>query len=501
MEQALDRGVLPEALAGRTQRALDDHYRRTLHIGAGGVDYVTLDDHGDWQGRSRRLYSAAAAVAARIGLDVDRTVFGQARLKTFHGREGGQVREKVTGNVLSLPALGQRRLTLRLRNWSDKPRTFKAAAAEPWIVPQKTAGQVAGQQNLGIVLDGKALKVGQQVAGTLTITDAAAGTRYPVKIHATVTKPFELRLTHTVRYQTGGGSGARGPHEVAFTVHPVLNVQAGGKMSREFRLVNHTAAAQDWKIDSAEAWLTVQPASGRLEADSSLTVTVAAQPTEPGPSVRQTALRLTAAGGAVDESHRITTYVTPPYRRPAVPAGQAVYLNDLDQKKMVVSHVEMGGDPKRGKGKIPCYHRSRSFGENLNPKFNYTHDQKKYATDPYTMHKIQYSRGLWVMPHHETVYRIPGAGFNAFAAEVGFFDGFLKHGVANKGALVAFEVYVDGVLRASSGIVGVKDAPRLLVVNGLADAKEVRLVTRRDNLSSDECCLATWGDPRFIKAD
>ncbi|GAF70736.1 unnamed protein product, partial [marine sediment metagenome] len=360
MEQTLARGILPEALAQRTQRVLDDHYRRTLHIGAGGVDYVTMDDHGDWQARSRRLYSAAAAVAGHIGLDVDRTVFGQARQRTFHGREGGRVLEKVTGNTLTLPALGQRRLTLRLRNWSDKPRAFKAAAAEPWIALEKTSGEVTGQQGLGIILDGKTLKAGQQVAGTLTITDVATGTRYPVKIHATVTKPFELRLSHTVRYRTGGGSGARGPHEVKFTVYPVLNVQAGGKASREFLLVNHTAARQDWKIDSAEAWLTVQPGSGRLDADSSLTVKVTAKPTESGPSVRQTALRLTAAGGAVDESHQITTYVTPPYRRPAVPAGQAVYLNDLDQKTMVVSHVELGGDPVRGKGKVPCYHRSRS---------------------------------------------------------------------------------------------------------------------------------------------
>jgi hypothetical protein len=38
------------------------------------------------------------------------------------------------------------------------------------------------------------------------------------------------------------------------------------------------------------------------------------------------------------------------------------------------------------------------------------------------------------------------------------------------------------------------------VVAGLGDAKEVKLVTRRDDHSSDETCLATWGDPRFIKA-
>jgi hypothetical protein len=515
MEQALarsaassrsNRGVLPEDLAQRTQQALDDHFRQTLHIGAGGVDYATMDDHSDWQDRSRRLYSAAAAVAEKIGLDVDRTVFGQGRLKTFHGgRHGepspGQVREKVTANTLVLPALGRRRLTLKLRNWSGKPRAFKAVSAEPWIVPEKASGEVTGQQPLGIILDGKTLKAGRKVAGTLTVTDVATGSSYPVKIYATVAKPFELRLSHTVRYQTGGGSGARMRHEVEFTVRPVLNVRAGGEASREFLLLNHTATKQEWKIESSDPWLKVAPASGWLDAESSRRVKVTARPTQAGPSVSRTTLRLTAAGGAVDESHQITTYVTPPYRRPVVPAGDAVYLNDLDQKTVVVSHVDLGSDRKRGERKRPYYHRSRAFGENLNPKFNYSHDHRKFATDPYTMHGRRYARGLWVMPHHQTVYKVAGTRFRAFAAEVGFFDGFTRHAVANKGALVAFEVYVDGALRASSGIMGVKDAPRLLVVDGLAGAKEVKLVTRRDNLSSDETCLATWGDPRFIKPE
>ena len=58
---------------------------------------------------------------------------------------------------------------------------------------------------------------------------------------------------------------------------------------------------------------------------------------------------------------------------------------------------------------------------------------------------------------------------------------------------------LDGALRAHSGIVKVGDKPRLLVVTGLEKASEVKLLTRRDDLSNDENCLATWADPRFIK--
>jgi len=110
------------------------------------------------------------------------------------------------------------------------------------------------------------------------------------------------------------------------------------------------------------------------------------------------------------------------------------------------------------------------------------------------------SRGCWVVPHHETVFNVEGAGFAAFAAEVGFYDKFGADRMANLGARVAFEVHVDGELRAHSGILKVGDPPRLLAVTGLDKAKEVRLVTRRDHLTSDEHCLATWADPRFIKA-
>ena len=49
------------------------------------------------------------------------------------------------------------------------------------------------------------------------------------------------------------------------------------------------------------------------------------------------------------------------------------------------------------------------------------------------------SRGCWVVPHHETVFNVEGAGFAAFAAEVGFYDKCGESRMANLGARVAFE--------------------------------------------------------------
>jgi hypothetical protein len=68
------------------------------------------------------------------------------------------------------------------------------------------------------------------------------------------------------------------------------------------------------------------------------------------------------------------------------------------------------------------------------------------------------------------------------------------------GAVLGLEIYVDGKIRTQSGLMKFGDPPRLLVADKLENAKELKLVTRRDDLVSDWYTLATWGDPRFIKA-
>jgi hypothetical protein len=97
------------------------------------------------------------------------------------------------------------------------------------------------------------------------------------------------------------------------------------------------------------------------------------------------------------------------------------------------------------------------------------------------------------------VYNLKDAGYSAFATEVGFHKFFTRQSRANKVAAVNFEIYVDGKVAAQSGLVRPGDEPRLLVVRGLDDASELKLVVRRDNCKNDQYCLATWADPRFYK--
>jgi hypothetical protein len=202
------------------------------------------------------------------------------------------------------------------------------------------------------------------------------------------------------------------------------------------------------------------------------------------------------AGGAVSQTYKIKAYVIPQYRTPVAPPGEAVYLNDLDQRKFMKDHVDAGFSRKTREPRpwiftdvpLPYYSghcRGMTMPENLK--------RDQYATIPYTMGKKTFSHGLWVSPCHETVYNIEGAGFTAFAAEAGFYDKFSFVSVLN------FEIYVDGKLRTQSGLMKFGDAPRLLVADKLENAREIRLVTRRDDLVNDWYTTATWGDPRFIK--
>ena len=477
IEQALDRKVLPEVLATEVQAVLNRHCYETFYIPGGAADPYLMDYITDWQGRSRRLFAAAAKVANQVGLDVDQVSFGEMLDK------------------VAVPTGMKAKITVRLRNWTDKPRTWKAAGSEPWIAPEKAEGTVTGRQDMAIVLDGTALTDGAEVTGKVTITDVASGTSYPVTVAAKVVKGLELMLRREIEFVSGGGSGSEGPKLIHAAIEPVFNCPVGGSDAREFFLVNRSAEQLSWTLASDAAWLKLEPAGGQIAPDSSVKVKVTAAPPDKTGALHEPAITVSAAGGKVKDSGTIKVYVIPPYVRPAVPAGGGVYLNDLDQDKTVKRHVYAGFT--RGVRR----QRPWTIPEDPRPLYQLGHQEPPVtATTPYTMGKKTFTRGLWVAPTHETVYDISGLGFTAFAAEVGFLDGLgKKNRYANMGAVVSFEVYVDGKLAAQSGLMKVGDDPRLLVVDGLAGAKTVTLATRRDDRVDDWYTSATWGDPRFIK--
>ena len=475
MEQALDRNVLPEALAKEVQGVLDRHCHETFYIPGGAADPYMMDYTGDWQARSRRLFAAAAKVARQIGLDVDRVAFGQ------------------TLGKVAVPAGMRSKITLQLRNWSDKPRAWKASASDPWIAPEKAEGAVADRQNLTLVLDGKGLAEGTELSGTATITDAASGVAYPVAISAQVVKGLELKLRQEIEFVSGGGSGSEGPKLIHATLQPVFNAPVGGSDSREFILANRSAEKLAWKLQANAAWLKIEPAAGQIEPESSVRVKLTAAPPDKQAAVHEPAITLSAGAGPAADAGTVKVYVIPPYVRPAVPAGAAVYLNDLNQAKMVKSHMYAGFT--RGVRR----QRPWSIPEDPRPMYQLHGDPPKTATSPFTLAKKTFARGLWVAPTHQTTYNVEGAGFAAFAAEVGFNDESVKNGYANLGAVVSFEVWVDGALRAQSGLMKFGDEPRLLAVEGLATAKEVKLVTRLDSCGDNATFLCVWANPQFYQ--
>jgi hypothetical protein len=512
LEQMLDRKVLPDDLAREVQGVLDDHFRGTLHVGAGGTDYGTMDIACNWQDRSRRLYQTAAKVAEKTGLDVDRSSFGETSLSVVYtesvaGSTSGAplAGATFTGGQLVVPALGQTRAAIKLRNWSGQPRRWKAASADAWIVPEKSAGTAAAHEELGILLDGKTLAPGSDVSGTLEVTDVAAGTTYPVQIRARVERGIELRLRREIRFWTGGGAGAEQPNLIRYLVEPVLNPPSDGSDAKEFSLLNRTPRPQVWKIASDWDGLSALPASGVLPPFGTVPVKLVARPRPTQGAALQPTLTLTAVGGAVVDRYPVQVYVIPPYQRPAVPAGSTVYLNDLDPKRMTW-HVDAGysRDWKGPRpwwieqgGGLPFYSRVNRTGDKLEGV-----RREDAAQAPFQMGGKTFARGLWVSPQHETVYNIEGAGFAAFAAEVGTYANCTREhgGISSETTRVSFEIYVDGELRAQSGLMVPANLPRLLVAGNLQGAKQIKLVTRREDLLSDAYTTRTWADPRFIRS-
>jgi len=147
VEQALDRGILPAEKAQAITEQLARHFKGTFAVGL------------DWQARSKAMYQLASEVAALTGLDVNKSEF-----------------------TLNLKAQAQAASKIKLRNWTGKPRRWKAEGSEKWIVPARTEGLAKGSEDLEVRINGELLEPEKQSNGTLIITDLESARAYPVKI-------------------------------------------------------------------------------------------------------------------------------------------------------------------------------------------------------------------------------------------------------------------------------------------------------------------------------
>jgi hypothetical protein len=154
VEQTLDRGILSPEQSQRVTEQLARHYKGTFAVGL------------DWQARSKAMYQLASEVAAIVGLDVDKSEF-----------------------TLNVKPHAQSAVKIKLRNWTGKPRRWKAESSEKWIVPARTEGSASGSETIEVRIDGESLEPGTQSDGTLTITDVESTHAYPVRIAVRVGKP------------------------------------------------------------------------------------------------------------------------------------------------------------------------------------------------------------------------------------------------------------------------------------------------------------------------
>ena len=125
LEQLLDRKLLPDDLTARAKDVLFEHHRQTLYIPSVDPAWEYVELCRDWQARSQRLFEAAAQAAHVIPLDLDR--------------------RQIT---VDLPARGQITVAVKLRGWSAQPRSWRADADQPWIMPARISGTLAGHEDL-----------------------------------------------------------------------------------------------------------------------------------------------------------------------------------------------------------------------------------------------------------------------------------------------------------------------------------------------------------------
>ena len=147
----------------------------------------------------------------------------------------------------------------------------------------------------------------------------------------------------------------------------------------------------------------------------------------------------------------MVVHVIPPYRAPTrLPHGAPVPLSQIPKAKVKA-------------------HKSRAYWYG-------TSDRSRADYGPQYDDSGTISGGTPQL----TVYNIEGQGFTGFSAKVKVNAKRKRVRENAAGKVVNFEVHVDGKLRAQSGLMTAADAARLLVVNDLAGAKELKLYVRWD---------------------
>lgn len=459
VEQAVEK-LNDEAFTKKATAVLDRHFTGTLLM-PDEAPHPLLEEHASgWQDRSRELYVIAAEAARKIGVDFETLSINRV-----------------------LPALGKPSIALKLRNWTSAPREWKVAGDQPWIQPSVSTGKAGpGTQELKVVLDATKLKPGESATGNLTLTDVARGRTESAKIAVRVSPICTLTAPETVANLDVGGSG-----KLAYT------------------LLNGSANIFEWKLESSVPWVTLKPAGGKLGVAEQTAIEVGLNPGDKARARHDLTLKLTGSGGYTEEK-KLVVHVLPPYSRPAgSPKGTSKPLPEWPKEtfKMVKGYkgrptfpVQFW-NPKNPRAGSYRHAPTRRVGLAIGVKT----EKDKKGRPVYSPFK-KYERGYICRPGHRMTLLVEGRGVTGFSAEVGYQYG-CHMGPTNP--RIHFEVYVDGAFKAHSHLMKYGEAPRLLSVDGLKDAKEITLVTRihtdRKSAPGRKTNLyGAWGEPALYMA-
>jgi hypothetical protein len=455
LEQAMERGHVSKEVAAEARAALDDHVRPAmmgLEIRDGAADEYIYP----WQAASRQLFRMASKVAELVGVDVNEPDV-----------------------ALKAPALGRVTRSFKIRNWTGKPREWKATASVSWIVPARSGGKLLGFEDFVFTVEGKDLKPGETVQGQIVITDVASGTESKFQVTAGVEAPVVLTYDH--------------PH---------FNMTAGRSETREFRIVNRAIAEQDWQLAASVPWIKIEPASGKLKPDEELNLKLTASPPEKE-AVHANELVLKAAGGLVSTKLASRTFVIPLLREKegrAMPPGKITKIEDMAKQFTSGVFCKNGTIIETGVGVAGWGRAFTKKVENYRQLFlspSYANSGVSSAQYLPLIGKEKFSRALWVYPHFEGAYNVEGLGITGFSACVGITRDARERIIRHHQYRANFEIWVDGQVRAQSGLMLSDDEPRYLTVEGLKDVKEFKLVTRLDCDKDDPTFLCTWADAQF----
>jgi hypothetical protein len=447
LEQTIDRGLLSEEMAKQAKDVTVDYINNYCvwpQLRSDSVyDYIHR-----WQTDSRTLLTMAAKVANIVGVDID-----QMALRT------------------RVAALGETHRSLRIRNWTDKPRAWEAKTDKEWIKLKETKGELFGFKNLGYFIDGANLKPGTGVEGNIIVKDMQTGREQKFAIIADVIEPIELRFDH-----------------------PNFNMRCRKTDSRKFILISHSVKDLDWKLATKQPWLKIEPSSGTLAAGQNMFVTFTAAPPDKTAVTHDNGLVFSGAAGLINKKINSKTFVIPLLREKEgrkMPFGKIVKINDIGKAWKFFGTCLRGTKIETGQVKEIGRAHTKAL---MNPTQGPPAQRKEFLP---IIGNERFSRAMWVYPHSEAVFNLEGSKILAFSAYVGISNDARQRLIRNQHRKINFEIWVDGKVVTQSGLMKTSDLARYLTVENLKGAKELKLITRLDSDKDDNTFLACWCDANF----